>query len=82
MGALANATLGAGNARGWKRLFVQGVGHYLQAWSSGHAQIGRERAAEPDGFMADTNSGVGRFMTRMAAAIPNGVVPARRGVRS
>ena len=76
---IKDATLGANNARGWKRLFVQGVGNYLQAWSSG-AQLSRERAAQLDAFMNDTASGVGRFMSRMVKAVPNsaGVVFGRK----
>ena len=77
---IKDATLGAPNARGWKRLFVQGVGNYLQGWASPNAQITRDRAAELDRFMTDTNSGVGRFMSRMVKAVPNsaGVVFGRK----
>lgn len=77
---IKDATLGAPNARGWKRLFVQGVGNYLQGWASPNAQITRDRAAELDRFIADTDSGVGRFMSRMMKAVPNsaGVVFGRK----
>ena len=77
---IKDATLGALNARGWKRLFVQGVGNYLQGWSSPNAQITRDRAAELDRFMTDTDSGVGRFMARMVKAVPNsaGIVFGRK----
>lgn len=76
---IKDATLGADNARGWKRLFVQGVGNFLQGWSS-NAQISRERAGELDAFMNDTSGGVGRFMSRMVRAVPNsaGVVFGRK----
>src|SRR5690606_246686 len=62
---------GAPNGPEWKRLFVQGVGNYLQGLASPSAQIGRERAAELEAFMADHGSSVGRFLGRMAKASPN-----------
>lgn len=79
---IKDAALGADNASGWKRLFVQGVGNYLQGWTSDNAQISRERAAELNAFMTDTGSGVGRFMARMVKAVPNsaGVVFGRKNV--
>ncbi|WP_421851008.1 hypothetical protein [Novosphingobium sp.] len=60
-----DATLGQPNAPEWQRLFVQGVGNYLQGWSGGRA-ITRERAAELDGFMSDTSSSFGAFFSRMS----------------
>ncbi|WP_230292343.1 hypothetical protein [Croceicoccus sp. Ery5] len=77
---IKDATMGADNARGWKRLFVQGVGNYLQAYSAANAQISRERAGELNAFMNDSSSNVGRFMTRMVKAVPNsaGVVFGRK----
>lgn len=68
---LKDASRGAPNGPEWKRLFVQGVGHYLQGLASPTAQIGRERAAELEAFMADHGSSVGRFLGRMAKASPN-----------
>lgn len=65
-------TMGAANARGWKRLFVQGVGNYLQAYSGANAQISRDRAAELENFMSDSASSVSRFLRRMARALPHG----------
>ena len=68
---LKDAARGAVNGPEWKRLFVQGVGHYLTGMVSPTAQIGRERAAELEAFMADRSSSVGRFIGRMAKASPN-----------
>ena len=61
---------------------MQGVGNYLQGWTSPNAQIGRERAAELNAFMSDTDSGVGRFLSRMVKAVPDsaGVVFGRKQV--
>ncbi len=62
---LKDASLGADNAPEWQRLFVQGVGNYLQAWTGGHA-ITRERAAELESFMNQTSGGLGGFFSRMS----------------
>lgn len=62
---IKDATLGAGNAPEWKQLFVQGVANYLSGYSSGNAQLTRERAGELESFMNDAQSGVGRFFGRM-----------------
>jgi hypothetical protein len=77
---IKDAALGAGNAPDWKRLFVQGVGNYLMGFSSPSAQLSRERGAELEAFMADSNSNVGRFLGHMAKSAPNafGVVFGRR----
>lgn len=76
-------TLGANNHPEWKRLFVQGVGNYLQGFSS-YTPLSRERAGELEGFMNDTSSSVGRFMGQMASAVANpnriGKVFGRKGV--
>jgi hypothetical protein len=69
---LKDATRGADNAPGWKQLFVQGVGNYLQGYGSLSAQLTRERAAELDAFMSDGESNVGRFLGRMAKSVPAG----------
>lgn len=61
---LKDATLGQPHAPEWQRLFVQGVGNYLQGWTGGHA-ISRDRAARLETFMNDTSSGLGRFFGRM-----------------
>lgn len=61
---LKDATLGQPHAPEWQRLFVQGVGNYLQGWTGGHA-ISRDRAARLETFMNDTSSGLGRFFERM-----------------
>lgn len=62
---LKDATLGQPNAAEWQRLFVQGVGNYLQGWTGGRP-ISRERAAALEGFMNDTSSSFGRFFGRMS----------------
>lgn len=62
---LKDATLGAGNAPSWERLFVQGVGNYLQGWN-GAKGITRERAAELEAFMDDRTTHIGKFFGRMA----------------
>lgn len=61
---LKDATLGQPNAAEWQRLFVQGVANHLQGWTGGRA-LSRDRAAELEGFMADTSSSLGRFFGRM-----------------
>lgn len=62
---LKDATLGQPNAAEWQRLFVQGVGNYLQGWTGGRA-ITRERAAELESFMNQTSGGLGGFFSRMS----------------
>jgi hypothetical protein len=62
---LKDATLGMNNGTGWKRLFVQGVGNYLMAYTS-YEPLSRERAAELEEFINRPGEGVGRFFARMA----------------
>jgi len=62
---IKDATLGQPNAPEWQRLFVQGVGNYLQGWTGGH-EISRERAGELETFMNQTSSGLGSFFSRMS----------------
>lgn len=62
---LKDATLGSPNAAEWQRLFVQGVGNYLQGWTGSRA-ISRDRAAELEGFMNDRSSSFGAFFGRMS----------------
>jgi len=62
---LKDATLGAANAPEWQRLFVQGVGNFLQGWTGGRA-ISRDRAAELESFMSDRSSSFGSFFGRMS----------------
>jgi len=62
---LKDATLGQPNAADWQRLFVQGVGNYLQGWNNARS-VTRERAAELESFMAETSTGLSRFFGRMA----------------
>lgn len=76
---IKDATLGAGNASDWERLFVQGVGNYLQGWS-GAQGLTRERAGELEGFMNDRTSHIGRFFGRMAKVDGDGFFSAAREV--
>lgn len=62
---LKDASLGVANSPEWKRLFVQGVGNYLMGTPSPTAQIGRERAAGLESFVADNEPNVGGFLGRM-----------------
>lgn len=64
---LKDASLGAANAPEWKRLFVQGVGNYLEGYT-GFEPLSRERTAELEAFMAKPDHGLGRFFNRMARA--------------
>lgn len=68
---IKDAALGGANAPEWKRLFVQGVGNYLQGFS-GSAPLSRDRAAQLEGFMNDHSSSVGGFMLRAARSIGGG----------
>ena len=62
---LKDAALAADNAPEWKRLFVQGVGNYLQGFG-GSEQLSRDRAAELEGFMSHSAASIGGFFSRMA----------------
>jgi hypothetical protein len=62
---LKDATLGSANTPEWKRLFVQGVGNYLMAYTS-YEPLSQERAAELEEFISRPSDGVGRFFARMA----------------
>jgi hypothetical protein len=61
---LKDATLGAANAPEWKRLFVQGVGNYLEGYTR-YEPLSAERAAKLERFMAAPATGLGRFFARM-----------------
>lgn len=63
---LKDATLGADNAPEWQRLFVQGVGNYLQG-SQGAKGLTRERAAELEAFMNQPSGGLSGFFRRMGS---------------
>ena len=76
---LKDASLGADNAPEWERLFVQGVGNYLQGWQ-GAKSLTRERAGELEAFMNDRTSNLGRFFQRMATTNTNGFTQAVRGM--
>lgn len=76
---LKDATLGADNASAWGRLFVQGVGNYLQGWN-GAKGITRERAGELEAFMDDRSTHLGRFFGRMARVDTGSFVRAVREV--
>lgn len=77
---LKDAARGAANGPEWKRLFVQGVGNYLQGFASPNAQLGRERAAELEAFMADRRTSVAGFLGRMAKADPDAFIGVFAGV--
>ena len=62
---MKDASLGADNGPEWKRLFVQGVGNYLMAYTS-YEPLPRERAAELEEFLSRPGDGLGRFFARMA----------------
>jgi hypothetical protein len=68
---LKDATRGQANGAEWKRLFVQGVGNYLQGFASPSAQLSRERAAVLEAFMADKGSGLAGFLRRAATSAPD-----------
>lgn len=68
---LKDATLGADNAPEWKRLFVQGIGNYLQGFS-GYEPLSSQRAAELEHFMNDTAVNIGGFFARMAGSAVRG----------
>lgn len=74
---IKDATLAADNAPEWERLFVQGVGNYLQGWQ-GAKGVTRERAAELEAFMNDRTSHIGRFFGRMTKVDSNGFTSALR----
>lgn len=63
---LKDAALSGQNAPEWKRLFVQGVGNFLEGYTS-YEPLSAERTAELEAFMADTRHGVGRFLGRIAS---------------
>lgn len=62
---LKDASIGAAHGDEWKRLFVQGVGNYLSAYTS-YEPLSRERAAELEEFMNRPSAGVGRFFAQVA----------------
>lgn len=76
---LKDATLGAANAPEWERLFVQGVGNYLQGWQ-GAKSLTAERASELEAFMNDRSSNLGAFFKRMATTNSNGFAQAVREI--
>jgi hypothetical protein len=62
---LKDAALGKANGAEWKRLFVQGVGNYLMAFTS-YKPLSAERALELEEFITRPERGVGLFFARMA----------------
>ena len=68
---IKDASLGKANASGWKQLFVQGVGNFLQGYSL-HQPLPADRAAKLEAFMNDRKSGVGSFLGRMFDALGTG----------
>ena len=67
---IKDETLHADNAPEWKRLFVQGVGNYLQGFVA-HVPLSRERAAQLESFMNDRASSVGGFMGKVGRSVGN-----------
>jgi len=59
----------AGNAPGWKTLFVQAVGNHLMAYSS-YTPLERGEAARLEAFVNDHRSSVLGFFGRMRGANP------------
>lgn len=74
---IKDSTLGAANAPGWRKLFVQAVGNHLMAYSS-YRPLERSEAGRLEAFMDDHRSNVLGFLARMgrpdfaAAARPFG----------
>lgn len=61
---LKDSTLGADNAPGWPKLFVQAVGNHVMAHSS-YRPLERPEAARLETFMNDRRSDVLGFLSRM-----------------
>lgn len=61
---IKDSTLGAANAPGWPKLFVQAVGNHLMAWSS-YRPLERTEAAALEAFMNDRRSDPLGFLSRM-----------------
>lgn len=76
---LKDASLGAPNAAEWQRLFVQGVGNYLQGWTGGRP-LSRDRAAQLESFMNDHSHGLGSFFGRMSRVGASDLASAARDV--
>lgn len=78
---IKDATLHADNDPEWQRLFVQGVGNYLQGFTA-HEPLSRDRAAQLESFMNDRSSSIGRFIGKLARSTTGanrlGVVFGRR----
>lgn len=82
---IKDETLEGDNAPEWKQLFVQGVGNYLQGFTS-HTPLSRERATQLEAFMNDHTSSVGGFMVRAVRSISTanikGVVFGRKKIEA
>ena len=76
---LKDASLGAPNAAEWQRLFVQGVGNYLQGWTGGRP-LSRDQAAHLESFMNDHSHGLGSFFGRMSQVGASDLARAARDV--
>lgn len=61
---IKDSTLGADNAPGWQKLFVQAVGNHLMAYSS-YRPLERTEAARLETFMNDRRTDVLGFLSRM-----------------
>jgi hypothetical protein len=71
---IKDATLAGQNAPEWQTLFVQALRLHLMTDQRFQA-LGREDAARLHAFMADTSSGVGRFLGRMVQSLGDRPVP-------
>ena len=78
---IKDMTLGAANAPGWQKLFVQAVGNHLMAWSS-YRPLERTEAARLEKFMDDRRSGVPGFLARMRRSDIGGAANVFGRVRS
>lgn len=67
---IKDKTLGADNSPQWKRLFVEGVGHYIKGFTSPSAQLSHARMLELEAFMADHKPNIGRVIGGMVNAAP------------
>lgn len=67
---IKDKTLRGDNAPSWARLFVQLIGNHLMAHQT-YTQLTHERAGQLERFMDDNIPNVGRFLSRMEAALAN-----------
>lgn len=68
---LKDETLAEENAPEWDDLFIDGVANYLKGFTLQSAQLSHDRKLELEGFIADNQANVGRFMGRVAREAPH-----------